>query len=327
MMKIILIIICLLLSPLLGRADVITTPLPIQSPGLALEAGAAEMLSSSVWKMIDHSDDSFCTVFAVSTDGYMMTALHCLRRCLSEQGVLQQASNTYLGLLDLMVSTSHSAVGMRCPHLSIPGLRINADSASAGRQIEVVATGRGLSIFDERFFGNTALYQKLKASGWADKAQDFAILKVVPVEPLRCLKFAATPAGAGNAVFSVGFPLSDSNEELSLSASQGHLYVRADESGYYASQNSDLKRAWVNEQFNAPGVLYSNAWNNVGQSGGPIVTAGGQVIGITSGFTAWKDDQRVDRHELVGGGISSVLSSVSPTLAEMIRIKNAACGN
>lgn len=273
------------------------TALPQSSLSAAIQAKATQTV------FILDQPTEYCTVSPLSNDGYMLTALHCVRDCLDAAGLSQSGTQPFIGLQELYVSKR--APNTLCRDISIPALGIKG--------VTVVETGSSLAQFDARFVNAfPALFNELRTHGMASRANDFAILKVAPPKPLACLKLKATAAPAGSAVWALGYPLSKTPV---LSASAGQVYASAQDSVAYKAATTPADQVYMTSVYSDPAVLYSNASNQFGQSGGPVITADGSIVGVVSGFTVTAAKDGTETHELVAASSASILKSVSPALA------------
>lgn len=264
--------------------------------------------------------DSYCSVSPISKDGYMLTALHCVRSCLEAAKFSETGSNQFVGLQELFVSTHSKAVNTFCKDIGIPALGVKG--------VTVVETGSALSQFDEQFVSTfSTLYQELKSHGFDRRANDFAILKMNPPRPLVCWPLSSTTAPAGTGIWALGYPLPADikKQKPVLLASAGHVYASATESLAYASTTALIAKTYLTALYSEGGVLYSNASNQFGQSGGPVIAADGTVVGVTSGFTTTTLKDNTDVHELVASTSASILSAMTPALAATLMQKSAAC--
>jgi hypothetical protein len=264
--------------------------------------------------------DSYCTASPVTPDGYMITALHCVRTCLTANSAGETGNNLYVGLQDLFVSTRSQATNVLCKDLSFPALGV--------RGVTVVATGPAISQFDATFlsaFGS--LYLELKAHGFASRSNDYAILKINTPRALTCLPLSAVTVPAETAIWALGYPVpaDPSKQKPILSASAGRIYSSALESRAYAAATALIDKSYIQSVYSEEGVLYSSASTQFGQSGGPVISADGTLVGVVSGFTTvtLKDNSEV--HELVASTSSSILKSLPPALAATLIQKSAGC--
>jgi len=297
-------------------------PQSIRSSGLGLTPEVVSRIEQTVLKMQmdENVTNAFCSVFPVTPDGYMLTALHCVRGCLAELGKVDQASNAYLGLTDLTVVHRPESVNSVCPKFSIGALGIKGN-------VKVVATGSALTLYDSSFLmSSSGLFEELRSRGWEQKANDFALLKIETETSLRCLRLNPTRVSNGMDLYSVGYPVSNKKDgEPLLSASRGQMFAGVEQSETFKSQTNEDARQMVRMQYGAKNLIFSNAWNTYGQSGGPIIARDGSVIGITSGFATPTGGNPKNVHELVGSTIANVLKSLPKETARMIYQKNSGC--
>ena len=246
----------------------------------------------------------------------MLTALHCVRTCLSDANAGENATNPFIGIDDLFVSNHSKTGGINCPTIAIPALGVKG--------VTVVATGSALAQFNSHFmFDFPSLYNELKSNGFASRTNDYAILKVALKAPVPCLSISAKGTAAGTPIWAVGFPqTNDEKVQPTLKASAGHVYANALQSRMYATAKTKRERDYLSSLYSEAGVLYSSAANQFGQSGGPVVTANGSLVGVVSGYTSFGDPEV---HELVAVSTASILRSLPTALAREIWHKSASC--
>lgn len=298
-------------------------PKEIRSGEVGLGRSTVDRLSRSVIKLKDSAKDSYCTAFAVTPDGYFLTALHCLRSCLLANQAAQEANNLYLGLRDLVVVPQNKSLNVVCDNLSI-------DAPEVSGPVTIVATGPSLAIYDSRFtsdFGG--LYQELKGRGWHRPSNDFALLKAQTTRKLRCLPLRPSSPSASEKIWAVGFPFVEGLESV-LSASPGLAYANPRESVFFKSQDSEIGRNWVNEQYATRAVLFSSASNTFGQSGGPVIDRAGRIVGIVTGFASTRVPNtegggKREVHELVASPTAWFLRGFDAGLSRELIEKNADC--
>lgn len=295
-------------------------PQPIREAGLS-EAVVGRIEQTALKLQLAPEDPrSYCTAFPVSPDGYLLTALHCVRHCLKEAGALDEASNEFFGLKDLFVVNRPWNTDVNCAKFSIPATGIEG-------VVKVVATGSALMIYESQLLADhTGLFRQLSDRGWDRKANDFALLKVEPRNPLACLPLNSKSLGVGQEIWAVGYPTpAEPAGSPVLNASRGRLFPRVEESLTYQSKETESERQWIRTQFGAPSLIFSNAWNEFGQSGGPIINASGEVVGVISGFASPVAGKNKGVHELAGAQATSILRSLPRDLARELMTKNSAC--
>jgi hypothetical protein len=235
-----------------------------------------------------------------------------LAQALGEQGALPQ-----LGLEDLFVAKRPADTRAHCPEIKIKAIGVDG--------VDVLATGPALALYDSNFFSTFSdLRSELSSRGWDRKANDFAILKVATPAKLSCLRIHEQTAKE-DPLFAVGFPVEGKGDlPAVISASAGHEYSAVEESQFFQQQKTAASQAWVRALFASPGVIFSNASNDWGQSGGPVVGLDGSLLGVVSGFTS-SSVNGAEMHELVAVSVAAVLSSLPSSIAEAIQEKNLAC--
>ncbi len=304
-------------ATLLATSIAIAQAWPIHSPSSGLSAALVAKAEQTTF-VLDKAE-SYCTVSPISKDGYLLTALHCVRSCLEQNSLGESASNPYLGLNDLFVSTRRQNTNVLCKGIAIPQLGVSA--------VTVVETGVALASFDATLmsaFPN--LFNELRLQGFDLRSNDYAILKIQTTKDLACWPLAALPPAPGQAVWALGYPLPDDNKQKPvLSASPGRVYASALESRAYQMATSPAEQAFVVSQYSNPGIIFSNSQNQQGQSGGPVITADGSVVGVVSGYAATDSGPHTQVHELVAPNTATVLKSMSPALAALLLQKSAAC--
>lgn len=303
-----------LLTASIAIAQAQTLPVPLAASGLSATLQAKVQQTTFI---LDQAD-SYCSVSPITKDGYLLTALHCVRSCLEQNGLSEAGSNAYLGLHEIFVSTRSKNTNVVCSGLSIPALGIKG--------VTVVETGSALSTFDATFmsaFPN--LFNELHAQGFDLRAQDYAILKIQTARDLVCWPLATQAPAAAQPVWALGYPLPDDEKTKPvLSSSGGTIYASALESLAYRSATTSQQQAFVVSQYSNSGIVFSNAQNQPGQSGGPVITADGSVVGVVSGY-AETPVASGSVHELVAPNTAFILKSLSPALAQTLVQKSAAC--
>jgi len=224
-------------------------------------------------------------------------------------------------LYDLFTSTRSKTMGARgiaCPNLSIPALGV--------KSVTIVETGAALASFDAGFMAAYPdLFHELQVAGFDLRANDYAILKIQTAHDLPCWPLADHAPVSGSQVWALGYPLpGDQTQNPVLSASPGRVYASALESLAYRSAASADEQTFIVSQFSNAGIVFSNAQNEPGQSGGPVIASDGTLVGVVSGYAPTATGQTVT-HELVAPNTNFILRSLTPALATALLQKSAAC--
>ncbi len=279
----------------------------VSLPKTGLRADVQKKLEATT--LILNAPSSWCTVSPVTPDGYLLTALHCVRDCLIKAGAAEEGAVPNFGLQDLLLVKNPARMNVVCADQSVPAL--------GAKSVTVVATGRALSSFSAEFFESfSGLHQELQARGLSSRGNDFALLKIETKKSLACLPLQLSQPAAGSKIFGVGFPKpQQQTQSLTLQASPGLRYASASQSQFYqASPKSE--RAYVESLYNDSSVIYSNAVSQFGQSGGPIVNEGGELVGVISGYSILPTKNRGEIHELVGVAASSLATQLPPAVVQ-----------
>lgn len=276
-------------------------------PKAGLRADVQKKLEATT--LVLNAPASWCTVSPITPDGYLLTALHCVRDCLIKAGAAEEGAVPNFGLQDLFLVKNPTRVNVVCADQSVPAL--------GAKSVTVVATGRALSSFSAEFFGSfSGLHQELQERGLSSRGNDFALLKIDTKKPLPCLSLQLSPMVAGSKIFGIGFPKpQQQTQSLTLQASPGLRYASASQSQFYqASPQSE--RAYVESLYNDTAVIYSNAVSQFGQSGGPVVNEAGELVGVISGYSIVPRKNRGEIHELVGAAASAFSTQLPPAVIQ-----------
>ncbi len=249
-----------------------------------------------------------CSSAIVSNDGYLLTALHCLPRCL-EDAINKKNSQdarafTRPGFTGIEILDQASFV-KNCPADLVPFI-----SDPDVQQVRLVWVGHGRALIDEAFLATHPL-PSLDISRSADQIDDYAILKIDYVKngDHPCMALGPLPA-AGAPVWNVGYPswtLRPGRRGATgaeLVASSGQALAGASMDPFLqgiASTLSDPKAFWdaMGLIYGRPDLLRTDADSYFTNSGGSQVNQAGQLIAVLSSIT--KATQDSYNHAMVIG--------------------------
>ncbi len=264
---------------------------------------------------------TYCSAFAVTPDGYFLTALHCLRSCLQAQNLADVGANLGLGLQDLVVIHNADNLKATCADFKIKALVVPS--------LHLVAGGPALSLWTPEFLSSyPQQYQELVSRGWSLKTNDFLLVKVSLNQPQPCLRFSRQEVAPGGSLMSLGFPQpSQPGVQPVLTVIHGARYSHLADSHGAKAWVTQEDSNWFQASFAVPGLIYADIENSSGQSGGPLLNPQGQVIGLISGLVPSADPQGHQFHELVGVSMHHVLSQLPREIESELELKNQSCLN
>ncbi len=291
-----------------------STPLPLEQ--LNLQAQVVTNLQNNTVPLLEDGK-LLCASSILTADGYLLTALHCLRDCLIENNQMEQAKNKDVGVMDIAVVRKNNPLNIFCSHITAPQI--------SDEPIQVVATGNHLTILSPTILDHYPVYyNELKQKDWITRSSDFAILKVRPKTSLRCLKLS-TGAVSAKDIVAVGFPVSAATVEhpIQLRGSAGEIYGTVEESVNYREQSTASAQLLKKILYQDPRTLFSSASVNPGQSGGPIVNLQGEIVGVVSGY----ENSKGGVHELSGSfvGPMRLVLNQAAGFGDRLWMANQAC--
>lgn len=280
------------------------------------EAGRKEISAATVRLVAD--DGSYCSATVLSPDGYVLTALHCVERCLLEHRLLERFSNRYIETLSFR-TLRQPAPDTVCKGFSVP----DADRD----RVELVHIGPGVVNFVDYH-----PIHRIASSEFSRLTQlrgDFAILKASSQKTeisasLPCAQIDAAPQSTlpGSALFALGFPLPKRSTKLltgrapatggktphPLQLLEGRVTQSLGENPVIRDSHfsqSVFRR--VEEFHRGPGVRLAHLDIYPGMSGGPVVSDAGKLVGTVSGVV---DESQIDLEFVPNNGVYTPLSFV-----------------
>lgn len=212
----------------------------------------------------------------ISSTGYYLTALHNIKSCLLEKGLIKERKSSYPNL-QIDIATTQT------PAVTCDSIKVQGHSA------QVVFIGKGYSLFQEEYL---PYYDKEDLLQFQKNFSDFAILKVEIDKPVPCLQ-TQDEVGSDDSLFGIGYPGTTSRpggknalgsvlkitEGRKLSGLKGsgfekHLVCAPGETHSPSEILEHAERLLINDR-----VLVTDNDNFPGMSGGPMVTQEGRLIG------------------------------------------------
>ncbi len=254
---------------------------------------------------LQDADATKCTGTFVSSDGYVLTAKHCIEPMLSEEeNALLRETFSY---------PEKAKVYLKHP------LRIKMGAGSKALDAEIVAIGGDrdweslYSIRPRDLLEYREVVQSLIDEEGFGFQSDWAVLKVKSIHPQACLPISQAALDPGSELIHLGFPGFAGREVLSggrdFYFSRGEVYSGSMDAYFDAqtdamiptpedvaqrhSMSPEEKKAYeknypavrsvfreLNAQVQSRGMILSSAPVAVGMSGGPTLNSAGQIIGV-----------------------------------------------
>lgn len=255
-----------------------------------------------------------CSGSYISNDGYVVTALHCVSQCLSEQGLL---------INDKSYSPRYEIQETQKPWPSL--VTCQFDFNGTLKSAKVVLVGKGRAVFDEDQLGD---YSDNERQSFLEQSQDFAILKFEDLS-VPCLQRSPITPAAGVTLWQIGFPTKSkrSAESNSLGGikeiSVGSVYKKY-------LENLELRerlqswpqssRDFLELYFSLPGILLTNVDSLPGSSGSGVVNASGQIVGIMTSVMLKNPRGQIDKYIeplILNIGVEHIYSQVKSELGSV----------
>jgi hypothetical protein len=240
------------------------------TPYAEIEADAGLQAYRSAVHLFE-SQKSRCTATEVSSAGHLLTARHCLQKCLITSGVFQLRRE--LGV-DYFVLNREKLGRATCP-VSIDGVEEN---------VVVEATSPGLVVYMDQAglrSMNPALFKKMYDEGYTELG-DFAIVRR-PVPGGACVPLSLErPVGA---VSSLGYP-SDTSRPDGFNSDGSQLYYTRGEVLGSVRENacfgelSALQQERAVKDYDHPGAFMSTLDAIHGSSGSSVLNEKREVVGV-----------------------------------------------
>lgn len=296
-------------------------PDPGQEIRAQLRAPDRTELTAATVRLVG-DDGSHCSASVISPEGHLLTALHCVERCLMQHDLLERFKSPYIETLSFRTK-AQPAAGAVCKGFRLP--------ESRRMRVELVHLGPGVVNFVD--YHPISRIPEAEFERLIRLRGDFAILKAAPdqpnasAKPLPCAQAEITPLpeNAGSALYALGFPLAKRSTKLSAGtrvASRGPAARGADLAqlieGHIAqslSGNPVIRDSGFSEGVfrrveafhQGPGVRLAHLDIYPGMSGGPVVNHLGRVVGAVSGVV---DETRIDAEFVPNNGVYTPLSFI-----------------
>lgn len=224
-----------------------------------------------------------CSANIISDAGHVLTARHCLMRCLVSSGVFRFHKDESGHIIQLL---NPEVLGTAACELELDG---------RARRAYVVATAPGfLSQLEERSFRMVApaRFDELVREGFTSRG-DYAILRVPELAGRPCRPLARELPRAGDAVFSAAFP--GATKRPDGRDSDGVAQFKTAGSVIAGIHENACLREWaatapaaeydrrlqsLRESFDEPGSFLTDTDAVPGASGSGIWNERGEIVGI-----------------------------------------------
>ena len=221
-----------------------------------------------------------CSATSVSSDGYILTNLHCVTDCLKENGFADKGLEEITGDNYTLLKTKIQAPkGLTCANLAW-------DDAAGNPHMNgrIVWLGGGANTFVDEFVN------KLPADVFNDilaHQDDFAVMKFDLKEPVACVPVAAAAPQAGETAWNIGYPnftmrydgfdSTGYKKHISFGAVTGDIRTDA-----YLTTIITTEDQWKREEaaYDATRILRSITDSMHGNSGSMTINGSGELLAI-----------------------------------------------
>ncbi len=228
------------------------------------------------YKSQTSGDPLGCSGSFSSSEGHFSTSLHCLQNCLLLSGHYDKVIN--VGLV-----RTKKPFPVDCP----------IDSSKGMKKMKILAAGDCYSKNTELCTGDN----------------DF-IIGQVEGKKTECVKVRSSEAKVGESVISIGTPIATTGRRFNSDGRRAHFSF-----GHVISHNTEYcddiwienGKETIEKKFlknPAIGFVRMSADATFGSSGGPVIDANGEVIGLNAGGTV------NDVRECVGGTYFTPMSKI-----------------
>lgn len=217
------------------------------------------------------SQGNRCTATEISSAGHLLTARHCLQKCLIRSGVFQLKKEQGVDYFTLNQEKLGQAT---CP-VNIDGVEEN---------VVVEATSPGLVVYMDQpglRSVNPALFRRMYDEGYTELG-DFAVVRR-PVAGGACVPLSLDrPAGE---VTSLGYPSETSRPDgfnsdgSQLYFTSGRVLGSVRENACFAELSASQQEKALKD-YDHPGAFMSTLDAIHGSSGSSVLNAKGEVVGV-----------------------------------------------
>ena len=202
-----------------------------------------------------------CSAALISSDGYVLTAGHCIKECMIKNGFAEwtQNSNPYYEIFRV---TAQSPMKNPCT-LAISELGV--------QDPDIILVGKGFTAFDD---AHVSQYSPEQIDEFVRNQDDFAILKYSLLKNVPCVSPRWTEVLKGEAVWAVGYPGKNIRAEGLGSNGQseyisfGKITQGSSESAWVKSRNmSAAEIARLDAYYDKPSQFRSDMDTYPGSSG------------------------------------------------------------